>query len=214
MKRAFSYKERNSKSRKEKKVALIVSEGNNVTETTYFTAMQRLSPNYRIAVTKAGHATDPDRLTEALKSGWDRLELSAEEGDIGFVIVDLDCDEKKANKLKTLMSQNSFFRYIVSNPCFEVWFLLHFRFSTASFPNGAAVVKELRKHLSEYEKTNSVWPVIRTSTERAIDNAYSLEKHFNTLGYRWPSNECNPRTDVHHAVSIILGKSEVTGNAE
>lgn len=41
---------------------------------------------------------------------------------------------------------------IECNPCFEIWFLLHFDYTTSLFRRCAKVENELKKHIPDYSK--------------------------------------------------------------
>ena len=68
-------------------------------------------------------------------SKWNELELEEDIGDKGFIVLDIDNDERKAIKVYELIQNNKYpsIRFIVSNPAFEVWFLLHFNIQQSIF---------------------------------------------------------------------------------
>lgn len=49
--------------------------------------------------------------------------MSAKKGNLGFVILDIDNDLLKAQKVSALVhsNKNTAVRFVVSNPTFEVW---------------------------------------------------------------------------------------------
>ena len=68
---------------------------------------------------------------------------------------------------------------ILNNPCLEYWFLLHFEQTTRYFRNCSDAEKQLKKHLSGYEKTpkyftkqdNDIYLKLKSYLQTAIDNA-------------------------------------------
>ena len=58
--------------------------------------------NYSIRFVKAGYKTDADSLYNALIDKWEELDLSEKKGDRGFVILDIDNDPLKAQKVSVL----------------------------------------------------------------------------------------------------------------
>lgn len=42
---------------------------------------------------------------------------------------------------------------IINQPCLEFWFLIHFEHTSAQFSNCESAIKQLRKHLPDYKKT-------------------------------------------------------------
>jgi hypothetical protein len=80
-----------------------------------------------------------------------------------------------------------------NNPCFEMWLLLHFSYTTRLFGNCSEVVGELKKHINEYNKSQqSVAKARLYATYRdrinphAIPNAARLEVNRAGQAERYP----------------------------
>ena len=196
-------KKRNTAKRREKPVYLLVVEGWNVTESNYFQGFQCQESNVNIKILRPNSVTDPKKMLSELRKKQKSLQLNLKKGDKLFLIADLDCDEEKAKTIRELMDKNKDVDFIISNPCFEIWFLLHFIYSTKSYNDGKQLIKELRKHIPDYEKCTDVLDILSDKTEVAIKNAEKLEKYFESIGAQWPGEECNPRTDVNRIVGKI-----------
>ncbi len=203
--RSFSSKKRNKQSRKEKPMIIITAEGKNETEARYFNNFKTADCPYIIKFHKAGHLTDPTKLAESIRKRWDKEEADVRAGDMAFVVVDLDNKESKAKEIHQLEAKNKNVKFIVSNPSFEVWFLLHYEYSTRSYMSADAVIKELRKHYPGYEKTSDMYPILLDKVDDAITNAETLEKYHNAEEHLHPDANCNPYTDVHKLVKLIHG---------
>ena len=195
--RSFSSKKRNKQNRKEKPMIIITAEGKNETEAQYFDGFRTPDCPYIIKFHKAGHLTDPTKLAESIRKRWDAEEADERTGDMAFVVVDLDNNEEKAKEIQQLEARNRVEKFIVSNPCFEVWFLLHYEYSTRSYMSADAVIKELRKHYPGYEKTSDMYPILLDKVDDAITNAEKLEDYHNAEEHLHPDAKCNPYTDVH-----------------
>ncbi len=182
---------------------LIIAEGRNVTETQYFRSLQKVTSGYNIKMLRAGGKTDPEKLKKVLKEYWLDNRMNAKDGDRGFVVIDLDCDKRKAELIKSLGANTPECSFIVSNPCFEIWFLLHYGYSTKAYASSDAAVKELANNIRGYRKNTNVWPLLEDKMNDAIENAERLEKHFEELARPWPSADCNPRTDAHKVVRLL-----------
>lgn len=88
-------------------------------------------------------------------------------------------------------------RLAVSNPCFELWLLLHLADRRAFAENCDVIGRELRKHLPRYDKSRVRFGDFATGLPTAIERAKVLE----------PSGEdfkCNPSTGVWRLVERIL----------
>ncbi len=203
-KRNIEIKKRGNIRRKIKPVYLIVAEGKNKTETTYLSHFQGQEKSYSLRFAKAGNKTDADSLYETMQSKWKELELSSDNGDKGFIVVDIDKDPHKASGILDLINRNTndAISFVVSNPTFEIWLLLHFKYTTKQFPDGNAVISELKKYIPDYAKNRDCFVALADRLNEAISNSDKLEKHF--AHYIWPSDECNPRTDMGRIVSILI----------
>ena len=204
--RSFSSKKRNKQSRKEKPMIIITAEGRNETEARYFSNFRTADCPYIIKFHKAGHLTDPTKLAESIRKRWDAEEADVRTGDMAFVVVDLDNKESKAEEIQQLEAKNRVEKFIVSNPCFEIWYLLHYEYSTRSYMNADAVIKELKKHYSGYEKTSDMHPLLKDKMDEAIVRAERLENYHSAEEHQHPDVNCNPYTDVHKLVKMINGK--------
>ena len=85
----------------------------------------------------------------------------------------------------------------VSNPCFELWLLLHFREQTASIERHA-LQTECRKCMPKFNKSVS-FEEVKYGVDDAVQRAIKLEKW---QAERYSSGE-NPSTDVHKLVLVI-----------
>ncbi len=202
--RSFEKKKRNTETRKQKPVILIVAEGENVTESQYFKAFQKQNPKCNIRLALAKHVTDPEGMLKAIQVRWKELDLDARKGDKAYIVLDLDCDQNKAALIRKIQKNSKEAQFIISNPCFEVWFLLHFRYSTKQYLSGEAVIKDLKTFVPEYKKNLDISGQLDSSRGMAIKNAKRLRNYFDELGYDWPSDECNPMTDVDIIVKKII----------
>ena len=182
---------------------IITAEGRNETEAKYFNGFRTPDCPYIIKFHKAGHLTDPTKLAESICKRWNDEEADVRTGDVAFVVVDLDNKESKAKEIQQLEAKNRVEKFIVSNPCFEVWYLLHYGFSTKSYINADAVIRELKKHYPEYEKTTDMYSRLKEKTGEAIANAEKLESYYNKEEHLHPDVNCNPYTDVQKIVKLL-----------
>ena len=208
MARNLEVKKRGNKKRRQKAVYLIIAEGRNKTETLYLTNFQDQSKDFIIRFVKAGSNTDAESLYRTMVAKWKELGLDANEGDRGFIVIDMDNDEQKAEKIATLINKNfnDAISFVVSNPTFEIWFLLHFKYTTKFYKDGNAVIDDLKKYIPNYDKNVDVFELCEYSLSAAIENSKKLEAFFLNTG--WPSVECNPRTDAGRLVKKLKDDSK------
>ena len=202
--RSFSKKKRGSENRRRKPVILIIAEGRNVTESLYFKSFQEQRSDFNIKILRPGHVTDPNGMLQKLLGYWEQYEMDGDNGDKAFIVLDLDCNSEKGKQIRKLECKSNAAQFIVSNPCFEVWFLLHFRYSAKSYRIGNQAVQELRNYIPKYEKNLDVAPLLADKLDTAMNNAAKLTKYY--ADNVWPSDSCNPRTDVPIIIDAIFNE--------
>ena len=93
---------------------------------------------------------------------------------------------------------------ILSKPCFEIWLLLHFRYSTHGYQNNHEVLNELSNQWPEYRKNIESFQNLQNRCGMAVENALRLKQfHKETKGTD-VVEKCNPSTDVHKMVTCII----------
>ena len=207
--RVIEVKEHGKEKGKAKSIFLFVAEGKNKTETMYFSNFQRKENDFVIRFAKAGKKTDAVSLYETMLAKWKEWELSGENGDRGFILVDVDNDSQKASEIAKLISKNSnaCIEFIVSNPTFEIWFLLHFKYTTKQYSNGKEVITDLKRYISDYAKNADCYGVCFDKMQTGISNSKKLALQHKDKA--WPSVQCNPRTDVGILVEMICEKMQL-----
>ena len=174
--RNFQKKKRNDVKRKRKPVMLITAEGRNKTEKQYFNSFQDQHGKYSIRFA-TGLETDPVGMLKAMEKAWKKNELSEKDGDKAYIVLDMDCKPKKIQLVKELQKKSKNIQFIVSNPCIEVWFILHFIYTTHQFKDSKEPKKELAKYIPGYEESMDISAILRPMLNDA-------EKHLEQLkGY-------------------------------
>ena len=87
--------------------------------------------------------------------------------------------QKPSEKLKVMkekLKKNKNIIILENSPCFELWLLLHFIFTTRSFNNCDDAVDELKKHDNSYKKRNAIYQEYRDKLGFAIENAEKLDR--------------------------------------
>lgn len=205
-KAADAHKRRKAKQAPYERV-LIVCEGEK-TEPLYLLGLRKalgLHPaNVVIADKKSG--LDPKSLVDYA------LEELKKDSDFNhvFCVFDRDKHHTYAAALDKIQAKqpkgDTKLHAITSVPCFEVWILLHFTYSTGSFQaaandsNCALVVRELRKagRIPGYEKGSlKVFDIVGDKLDTAMLNAKRLED------FHMASGVDNPSTKVHQLVEHL-----------
>lgn len=208
----YHKKKRNSGQRVIKHILLIAAEGNNKTEKLYFQNFNQKSISIKFV---SGDETAPEQLAERLLNEARELEL--QQGDMAISVIDTDYDSKKN---KQISEADKFLRkakkkgldicQIVSNPCFEIWYLCHFIYSTKNFNNTPELLKDLEKYVANYQKGENIYPkYLQNLTFTAIKNAKKLENYCMDSGKKPHTVDFSPSTEVYKVFEMFINKYSI-----
>lgn len=194
------------KVRKQKSKILIAAEGKNKTEKTYFSNFEDGKKSYNITYAR-GNNTDPLKLVKMLIKEIDELKLDLQDDDVAYCIFDTDVDPNKNKIIEEAiqLAKKNNIKIITSCPCIELWFLLHYDYTTANMGN-EEVIKRLKEYYPKYEKNINIYPDIIKKIDSAIDRAKKLEKYQNDNNRRIGTVEANPNTEVYKIVEHLMKK--------
>ena len=194
------------KVRKKKSKILIAAEGKNKTEKTYFSNFEDGKKSYNITYAR-GNNTDPLKLVKMLIKEIDELKLDLQDDDVAYCIFDTDVDTNKNKIIEEAiqLARKNNIKIITSSPCFELWFLLHYDYTTANM-DSEEVIKRLKEYYPKYEKNINIYPDIIKEIDLAIDRAKKLEKYQTDNNRRIGMVEANPNTEVYIIVEYLMKK--------
>lgn len=182
-------------------VVLIVCEGEK-TEPEYFTGLKqayRLSgANIRITHSDGSDPVSIVKYALEVGSEFDRV----------FCVFDRNGHvnyQQALDKIaRSSLAKKGKLEEITSVPCFEVWILLHFGYSTAPFVKAGnksacdKVVDAVRAHLPAYQKALAgVFEQLRPRVDDAVTNGKQLAQYNDDTGSE------NPATRVHELVRYL-----------
>lgn len=194
------------KVRKQKSKILIAAEGKNKTEKTYFSNFEDGKKSYNITYAR-GNNTDPLKLVKMLIKEIDELKLDLQDDDVAYCIFDTDVDPNKNKIIEDAiqLAKKNNVKIITSSPCFELWFLLHYDYTTANM-DSEEVIKRLKEYYPKYEKNINIYPDIIKEIDLAIDRAKKIEKYQIDNNRRIGTVEANPNTEVYKIVEYLMKK--------
>lgn len=181
------------------KLIIIAAEGQK-TEKEYFEAVAEkyYNPRIHVKVLERKHsASDPKHVLEQLNHFRSEYAIQREYDEL-WLVIDIDrWGAKKLSEVAELCSQKDY-RLAVSNPCFELWLLLHlksldaydqktldeFRVNKGN-KNRTQLELELVKLLANYNKQNPDITPFLPYVEVAINRAKKLDTHPEE---RWPND--------------------------
>jgi len=133
-------------------------------------------------------------------------ELKRKEYDRVFCV--FDCDVLGEKHLPRECTSKTL-QPIISRPCFELWFLLHFKYTNKKFCNCKELVNgELKKYIPDYDKTQNYhkkknfYVLLKDKLEPACRNAEKLEQANSNNQI-----ECGTLTNIHKIIKDIIGSN-------
>ncbi|MBQ4266388.1 MAG: RloB domain-containing protein [Clostridia bacterium] len=208
---------RGSKPRRTKPVILIVTEGEK-SEPKYFEHFRTRQNNVEVRVvpnSKNGSKTDYLNLIRKASRICKDDDLSPKSGDSVWIVADGDVNYQAADAIKKknaaltqarATAEKEAYSLLISNPCFELWYLLHLRYTTAHLPDYDAVKKALEQAgIKDYEKHNDLYEQMASETIEAIKRAKRLETHQVENGFTLPLGiDANPFTEVYRLMENLV----------
>ncbi len=219
---------------------LIISEGKD-TEVNYFKEFNLKHVNVDIKIADKNSAgknksrkMDPSHLVDkAIDYIEHKYDINEDDGDSVWCLIDVDLNYNSPNATNQRVAEleraykktkdyekegKTIINLGISNPCFEIWYLLHYIYTTANLKNYDAVKNKLVKEtlLKDYEKNKCINSLLHDKTAEAIKNSVKLKAHHESLGktlMNFKNNspvfnvkdiiESNPYTNVWELVEYI-----------
>ncbi|MGD9685368.1 MAG: RloB family protein [Desulfobacter sp.] len=149
-----------------RKVFVLATEGT-TTEPQYFELFNSKTTTITIKWIK-GYHSDPDHVLRRMKQYLKDNALKP--GDAAWLVIDKDqWTDEQLSRLQAWATTHDQYGLAVSNPCFELWLLLHFE-DAAGVTNQRLCKERLKRHLPNYDKHVEAGKLIPGVSE-AIDRA-------------------------------------------
>lgn len=207
--RASSDLQRQNRARARNKRYLIVCEGTK-TEPYYLQELLNdLNIRPQIVRIAQNEGVSPDRVVAHALTLYEEDALTGDAFDLVYCVFDRDRHttfDAAVQRTKDLTAAGKPLIAITSTPCFEVWFLLHFRYSDQPFHPagkktvGDQVISSLKTMpgFSDYRKgKKGVYSQLKDKLGDALMHAERLRKHGTSVG------SINPATNVDELVRSI-----------
>ena len=175
---------------------LIVVEGE-ATEPAYLEGVKlRLKRRAATIVVQHGDHTDPVGIVREAVKLRDAQAANPNKAPYDQVWVVFDRETQNHPRRKQVpaaqkLAEGNNVRVALSVPSFEFWLLLHFRFTMAAFDSCAAVKKELKKFIKDYEKSDLPLEDLLSRIGTAVNHASKCHGHWEAAG-----GDRNPSTHV------------------
>ena len=195
------------KKRTQNKLILFAAEGHNATETLNLKDL--IKDLNGVVLRKAyGNETDPVGMVENIINTMDEYGFDSEYGDLAFCFADFDCDKGKEQQIKAALelATSNHIHLIISNPCFELWYICHFTNSPKNYLKSRDLINHMPSYIKGYNKSmEAIYPLIKNKTNTAIRNAEQLEKRAIKKVYEPHTADFSPTTDVYRIFQLVPG---------
>ncbi|MGW7415647.1 RloB family protein [Streptomyces sp. NPDC054863] len=177
--------------RREPRKRLLVVCGARVTETAYLKGFKAMAANPAVSLRLVERPCAPSQLVTYTADLRDR---AREDFDEAWCVFDMDefVDVPQAVADAALRGVE----VAVSNPCFELWLLLHFADHGAYAGSYAQLVPHLSRHLPRYDKT-------RIDFRHFADRWRDAARRARALAPAGKEHEVNPASGVWRLLEVI-----------
>jgi hypothetical protein len=163
------------------------------TEPDYFDSFRERRRQGAVTITIRKKGIDPVQLVRAAAAYRDR---AAADFDEVWCVVEVDQFDMDA---AVAAARRRNVQLAVSNPCFELWLLLHHADCRAHCSGCAEVAKRLRRHVPTYDKARLDFADFVAGVDAAVKRARDLEP-------AGTDHQRNPSTSVWRLVQRIVGE--------
>ena len=120
-----------------------------------------------------------------------------------FLLFDVDhyISTGKINDLKSFTQsvRREKTNILFLNPCLEIWFLLHYKYTSKLFNNCEEVIKDLKKYIKNYTK-NEEQILNSLLDKKLIQNAINNAKKLGSFSFKTP-NTC---AEIYKLIEVLL----------
>lgn len=196
-------KKRGMQTRKRFPVIFIVCEGEE-TEPKYFSHFNKRYSGAKVRI-KTSLYKNAEKLVKNAETIIGKNIYAPEDGDTMWCVFDCDANTDEALRSAFAFAKKHGYKIIFSNPCFELWFLLHYIDQNGYLKDCDAVLKKLtnKDKLPGYHKNTDVYQILLPMQNKAImraSNRYILLKKRNK---QFLSRSSNPATNVFSIVEYL-----------
>lgn len=201
-----SYKRRKGLKEPRKSI-LIVCEGSK-TEPIYFNSLRKKLQLSIVEVEIVGKGEAAITVVNrAIELRQQRKRLAKTSGgrvayDVVYCVIDVEAPKAESLPRAVNKAEDNRLEVILSNPCFEYWYILHFRKTSAPFNMSQDAKSTLKQEHPAYcESDTTIFDVVYQKTPDAIKRSKEVlkEQHNDAENL----SDCNPSTHVHKIVEYL-----------
>ncbi len=193
-----------------RKSILIVCEGEK-TEPIYFNSLKEVLRLIMVDVEIVGEGAAPITVVNrAIARREERKQivkksLTKTEYEVIYCVIDVDTHETLDQTIDK--ARGNEICVILSNPCFEYWYILHFRKTSAPFNRSQDTKAALRREHPAYnESDTTIFNVVYPKTSDAIKHSKEVLKEQHNEAE--DLSDCNLSTHVHKIVEYLQNTAQ------
>ena len=198
---AKGYSTRKTRVREQVTMFLIICEGQK-TERLYFNKYRKRN-NGLMILTPNTNVTDPRNLVKFAISQIQRYGIDFDYGDQVWCVFDADNNTPANLAAARQSAELSNINLCLSNPCFELWYLLHYTYYYTPIST-SNLLQKLTNYIPNYNKSKEYFESLFDKRGGAIINARKLNRQHSDLGVDLLSLDSNPSTFIVELVQQIL----------
>ena len=185
-------------SRDKKPVVYIFCEGEK-TEPNYFAKWRERGMSVHVLPTSH---SDPVGIVRDAKQKISERSFEPDQGDSVWCVYDVDNNTDEILQRAFRLAIASKYNVVVSNPCFEIWYLLHYE-TIGSALTSAEAQRRLLKHISQYTKSVDVFATLEPLIDTANKNAVRLAAKYSGQADPVTKRACNPYSNAYELVGKL-----------
>ena len=150
--------------------------------------------------------TDPIGIIKDAKQKMSERFFDQAQGDSAWCVYDVDDnDDNSDDKLQKAFRQAKANKYnvVVSNPCFEIWYILHFE-TIFSELTSVEAQSRLLTHIPQYGKNVDIFDTLEPLVGTANQNAIRLLAKYSEKSEPAAERACNPFSNAFVLVQKLM----------
>lgn len=182
-------------------ILLLVCEGKNKTERKYFSHYKVRELPHRLEI-RDSEATDVMGMARRAANLYKEYQMDPKIGDLVFCLIDLDLRRDKYDAYLKAQQRYPQIKFIVSNPCFEIWLLYHFTENPKAECSSQAVKEQMKKYVPDYNEAMDVYEQYDLQDKYAVAINRSEKKNAHYEADKILV-DCNPYTEVQDLILFL-----------
>jgi RloB-like protein len=143
-----------------------------------------------------------------LKEAKNKIRAAKKQGDpydFAWIVFDKDGHESIPETFHEAAAFKPPIKVAFTAICFEYFILLHFVKTTKAFKDGNSMIKEVRKHLPDYEKASNLYSLLKDKSAMGLKNSEWCHKHCeNKAEHGQAAHEQASFCNVHLLVNYLF----------